>query len=184
MKIHNRLIFRVLTLLAASLFASVCLAAGTGNSTFQTPVDYQSTKLERVGVGLATLSNIGGSPVALSIWADLNADQSLQGVLAVGGSHPFQFGVGGFYRSTVVGTRFEGFHIGAGGHMGQYAAAKTNHLYVHLAPLAGFHFGIPNLSNLMISFDAGMNFDIYDGELDFSLKGASPAMGLAIHYFL
>jgi hypothetical protein len=147
--------------------------------------EYGSSK--RFGLGLQTLD--GAS--ALSGLLELSPQSSLQLLAYVAGTSPsFQFGVGGIYRSTVVGGTNAGLHFGAGAILGTVAGAAaaiggaSSKFFIDLGPVAGVHFTLPNLSAVMVSLDGAALLQVRDSSTNFTIGGLSPAMGLSIHYFM
>lgn len=139
--------------------------------------------VNRVGLGFATFNNIGGTSTAISAWTDISSDLSAQILLAIGGTSPFEFGIGGFARKTLFGGLMNGFHVGGGFHLGTLNLGGSAKFYVSMVPIFGFHFTWPGTNNIGLSFDGGPNFSIIDGNFNFSTSALSPLFGLNIHYF-
>lgn len=139
------------------------------------------------GLGLQTFGNLANSSTALSAWINLVDVHSVQLVATIGSTSPFNFGVGGLYRYQMFGTRSAGFHLGSGIALGSksYAGAKTvgSKFFTDLSALSGFHFMIPETSNIQVNLDAAATLEIVDGDSNFMVGGLSPALGLGVHYF-
>ncbi len=150
----------------------------------EAPAASSSTSIGRFGLGLQTLSNFGGTDTALSAWIETGNAGSIQPLVAIGGTTPdLQFGLGAIYRHIVAGSRQNGFHVGAGAGFGTVASGLGNKFFFSLMGVSGFHFTVPQTTNILISLDAAAAFSkVEDASSNFSIDGLSPALGLSVHY--
>ncbi len=175
--------------------SSGAMAAGTPKRRGESIVSSQASSVStssapstgasnsRFGLGFTTII-IGDTTPALSGQLDMSEKDTLQFILGVESSSPFNFGVGSAYKRTVSGGQLSGFHLGGGFNLGtRTVGAKPDAFYLNLSPLAGFHFAIPGVSQLLISADGGPIFQILDGNFNFVLSQASTILGLSVHWF-
>jgi hypothetical protein len=184
-----------ITLSILALGLSFCVASSSsaadrakGSSAFgSTPSGFATTS-KRVALGFTTagvLTIPGANTTALSGWFELSPSTSLQTTFGIAGTSPFQFGVGGYFRSRVSGNESAGFHVGGGLNLGSFSqGAVGTDFYVVISPLAGMHFNVPSISNIFLTLDGGVNFRIIGGNFDVAVQNTSPALGLSIHYIL
>jgi|GEM_PF-5129997 len=137
----------------------------------------------RFAVGFATVSGFGGANGAISFWYELNPWNSIQGLAAIGGTTPFEVGVGGLYRHTVTGGTSEGLHLGGGALLGSVNAGGSQ-FFMRMSGLVGAHLTFPGLSRLQLSFDGGVHFDLLNNTFDIRVEPLSPALGFSVHYFI
>ncbi len=143
---------------------------------------------EKTGIGFSTLG-VPGDGGSLSGWLQFSERHSLQVIAAIGSTGPvFEFETGGLYRYTLTGNQATGFHVGGGVLLGTFGTLNAtggteSAFFIGFGPLAGIHFQIPGLNSIGLSLDGGANFLIADGELNFSIKNLTSALGLSVHYF-
>jgi hypothetical protein len=149
------------------------------------------------GAGLATSTAIMHSATALSSWVTLDHSHHIQGYFSVPGtSGRFQFALGGIYKTIIVGTLRNGFHVGGGLALGvpsysfggmdfdfESGEAKTKTpFFFNLIGNAGIHFTLPGVDHILVNLDAGPVLSVIDGNVDFSISGYSPLLGISVHY--
>lgn len=174
---------KITHLLLAGLFAFILSpssrAAATTYSTY-TPAATPT----RIGLGLATSEKITGSPTALTAMFDLRGDNWIQTYFSLPSTSPFQFGIAGLFKHTILETMNAGIHIGGGLGIGTLPNGEGGHNFaLAIDGVVGVHFAFPGASALRIDLDAGPSFQIVDGNTNFSIGALSPALGLSVLYF-
>lgn len=140
------------------------------------------------GLGFATFNNpvsgFSATSTAASAWLELGGPSSLQILFSINSTSPaFTFGAGAAYRYTLAGNHAEGFHIGAGAVLGTAQGGFGDTVFgANIYGLMGFHFHIPGVSHVMVSFDGGPAVHIASGNTQFTVAALSPLLGLSVHY--
>ncbi len=128
-------------------------------------------------------SNLFGN-AALSGMLQLENDDIIQGHLSLPSTDPFNFGVLGMYKHTVAKSGIAGFHIG--GSFGiaslKSSAAAEPAAGFSVGFIGGFHFQLPNLSQILIHLDGGATLNIVGSSSSLEVGALSPAMGASILY--
>ena len=154
--------------------------AGSKVRTSKAQAERYQTAFPQYGLGIASVN--GFIPVStlgtsLSGLIAFSRDFTVQAYLTMGSTSPFTFGAGGIAKYTVSGSNYSGFHVGGGVVLG-----TTGVFFASIPFVAGAHFAIPSLRNLMFSFDAGPRILIQNSTVNFSIDSLSSVLGLSVHY--
>ena len=131
---------------------------------------------------------ISGSALAAEF--NVSSADNIQPFMGIESTNNFTWQLGAIYRHTLLHTENSGFHLGGTVALGTNAnAAPTQgnpqaHVAFNAAfgPVAGFHFSVPSVSNIVFFFDGGMLISINDGTANFAMQGLSPTLGLTVAY--
>lgn len=163
--------------------------------------DVSNTTLQRgggnFGIGLSSYggANAMGTP-ALSGQIEFGPIHSLQVLLGVTHSDPFEFGFGGIYRFKLYGTHRLGFHFGAGFNLGTIGSttvtttpvvttSSTTFFMNFLLPIIGMSFDLGgDKTNIKLMFDGGAIMHVTPSPFQFQLAPISGLLGASIHFFL
>jgi len=137
-----------------------------------------SSGIQRTGFGFTTFSQIGVG--SLSGLVDITDKLALQPFLSFGTTSPFQFGVGALGKYTLIGNMQNGFHGGAGFHLGTLNVSSSAKFYINMVLVAGIHFMLTD--KISISFDGGPQFQIINSSFNFAMSPFSAIMGMSAHY--
>lgn len=195
MKLTGLVLVSLMILGSTSATAAPKAKKGAASDVVSSSQSASSKGVDRLGVGLTTISTVPSVGLAsFSGWFDLTSTSSIQAVFGIASTSPFLFGIGGFFRHTVTGGQQTGVHLGGGLSFGTVGSTVTaasilagatsaTNVFINISPLAGFHFTLPGLTNIMASVDGGPVLSIVDGSTTFGMGGLSSALGFSIHYF-
>lgn len=132
------------------------------------------------GFGVATAPAVTETTTAVTAYIHLDERQVVQAYFGIERTNPFNFGVGALYKRIVAGNQAGGLHIGGGGGVGSRATPST--FFFRLTGVAGIHFELPGIRNVLIQADAGPSFLASSGNNSFSVGALSPLLGLSLVY--
>lgn len=149
------------------LIAALALTAllGTGSA--------QAARLTALGMADTTMV-AGGQSLSAMFSGVTDWVQVLAGVHQT--KDDVNFGAGGFYKFTVIGTRANGFHVGPGAILGTHGGKFA----FSVIGAAGGHFTL--FERLMISVDGGPMYVHTDAAKNFLMKPIGDILGLSVHY--
>lgn len=150
-----------------------CLANASAARVFSPEVNYWS-------LGGAAWSSLTGPNNSAAISVGITRDrQNIQGLLGISSLTAGDLGLSVAYRYTLTGTIGSGLHVGGALGLGSTVGSG---FFFGVAGLAGLHFVLPQLDQILFSLDGGLTLGTAGGAATFSLGGVSPALGLSISY--
>ncbi len=147
--------------LFAALLLSVALSTPSAHAT--------------IGLGMADTTTISGGQSLSAIFSTGNDwIHTFLGVHQTKGK--FDFGAGGGYKFTVIGTRATGFHVGPLASLGTVGGDFA----FSIVGAAGAHFTL--FEKMMLSVDGGPMYVHTQAAKNFRMKPIGELLGLSIHY--
>ncbi len=127
------------------------------------------------GLGMADTATItGGQSLSALFSTERDWIQVIAGIHQT--KTNFDFGVGGFYKMTIIGTQKTGFHFAPGATLGTVAG---DFAFTVVAGL-GAHFTL--FDNMMLAVDGGPMYVHTQAAKNFRMKPIGELLGLSIHY--
>lgn len=128
-----------------------------------------------IGLGMADTTTIAGGQSLSALFSV--GDNWIHGFLGVHQTKgDFDFGLGGGYKFTVIGTRATGFHVGPMASLGTFGGDFAFTIVGNV----GAHFTL--FEKLMLSVDGGPMYVHTQPAKNFRMKPIGELLGMSIHY--
>ncbi|MCM2324426.1 MAG: hypothetical protein NDJ90_14300 [Oligoflexia bacterium] len=143
-----------------------------------------ATSSAKFGLGVASASQLTGAQSSLTGVMELDPNTTIQALLSMPSTSPFEFSLGGLFKYTVAGSPNVGFHIGGGLTLGALSNPVTGDsaFALGIAGIGGLHFPLTSSRQVMLHLDGGPAFSLIDGEADFAIGALSGLLGVSVLY--